>query len=417
MPNARPNIILLVVDSLRPDHLGICGYPKNTSPRIDDFARRGTLFTQAIVQAPWTLPSVASIMTSLYPSEHGAVFPPEKGWEQKLEAGTLVPRAGEKLEAGIRTLSSVLSAGGYRTAGAFAVPFCEPAFGLDSGFQEYGRGGYFKFGEGNSFDHLCRTLVFPWLERQSSDPFFIYIHTQDVHSPYRAAALWKETLGRNESAGVPDQPRLRRLIDAYDESIRYTDQAFERLLKELSSKSLLDDTIIAVTADHGEGFMEHGRIMHGNSLYDELLRAPLIIAGPGVPAGARVEAQVRAIDIAPTLLALAGLAPPRAMRGENLMPWMNGSRRDDLVSISQFGLLLTLRFPPWKLFAKPLALFNLAEDPGERKDVHKENSSILLQAQELLRRWTRSVAQGRQARRKAAGQDVAAMLRAAGYLP
>jgi len=427
MPSARPNIVLLIVDSLRPDHLGIYGYPKDVSPRIDALARQSAVFTQAVAQAPWTLPSVASILTSLYPSEHGAVFPPDdRNWGIKMRDDAIVLRPEQKLDRAIPTLAALLSAAGYRTAGVTANAFCGSIFDIDSGFKDY-----YECWK-RSLRDLNDGTVFPWLERRRQDPFFLYLHAQDVHWPYRHGRPDPGLIARTEKTifASIENPILemaaedvRGLVSAYDASISIFDEEFARLHRKISS--LPGGTVFVLTSDHGEGFLEHGFLMHGNSLYDELLLVPLIFSGPGIPAGIRVGSQVRSIDIAPTILDLAGAAKPEAMRGESLLPWMAGTRNDHLPAVSEFSYSrrkfdMSVRFPPWKLLGsrEHELLFNVAGDPAERIDRSQSAPDVLDNGRVLVRKWGKTAAGvRRRTRENSDPQDVAALLRAAGYLP
>jgi len=424
----RPNIVLLIVDSLRPDHLGIYGYAKNHGASLDTFASQGAVFTQAVAQAPWTLPSVASILTSLYPSEHGAVLPPDgdmNDLRSRLRSGSLRLRDGQRLNPRVTTLPALLSSAGYRTLGVTANPFGAPVFGLASGFAEY------EQTQALFLSETYESLVFPWLERPGECPFFLCLHAMDVHWTYPAGGLDAALIARADRFGRESargrrarlaESDLRRIRDAYDASIhRFINMEVARLRYKISSLSLGGNTIFIFTADHGEGFLDHNLLQHGNSLYDELLRIPLIFSGPRVPAGVRVDAQVRAIDIAPTILDLAGAAKPEAMRGESLLPWMAGTRNDHLPAVSELSYFhqfsLAARLPPWKYIADAGLLFNIAEDPDESRDMARIAPENLAAARNFLDEWEKTLPGRRRSLEDGSGQDVTALLRAAGYLP
>ncbi len=387
----RPNVVLIVVDALSARHLGAYGYRRATSPRLDALAAEGALFETVVAPSNWTLPSLASLLTGLLPSAHGALLPPAaKDWAAKLEAGRLVPGPGERLEASRPTVARRLAAAGYRTAAVVSGGFCRSAFGFGRGFHEY-------HDLGGLAEHIEPTYL-PLLEKERGRPFFLYIHLSDVHDPYQAPApygkKWADPAYRGPMdgsraalrvlqhelcAGRGDPADLAQAEALYDGGVSYADAAIGRLLDRLAAAGLADDTAVFVTADHGEGFGSRKLLRHGSGFSDEVLLVPLLVRAPGLPRGLRVGGQVRALDVAPTILELAGLAPA-PMQGRSLLGALRGGPAPDLEAVSQTDDGSALRAGGWKLVRfneQPPSLYDLAADPGERRDLAAERPEVV----------------------------------------
>ncbi len=380
-PAPPPNLVVVSVDTLRADHLGCYGYPRPTSPEIDRFRRDAALFEHAIAQAPSTLPSHASLLTSLVPQRHGA------SWA-----------ARRALPEEVVTLPEVLRRHGYRTAAFTGGGQMHPSNGLAQGFDLYRVTGPLPLAE-------TVAAALPWLDEHREGPFFLFLHTYETHHPYtpdpETLALFDggydgplpakirvgllDRVNRGELAIGPRD--LAHIVAAYDAEIRSMDRGFGELVRQLRERGLYDRTAIVLTSDHGEEFGEHERVgWHSHSLYDELLRVPLLIRFPGGRhAGAAVAAQVRSLDVAPTALAALGIAPPPEFEGVDLAAILAGhgaplaavSRRDvrDLEIVS-------LRTAGWKLYGE--RLFDLAADPGERVDVAAAHPEAVAALRRLL---------------------------------
>lgn len=312
-------IILISLDTLRPDHLGVYGYPRETSPRIDELAQQGFVFDRALASAPNTPPSQMSMMTSLYPGRHG--FTGE----------------GDKLAPGLETLAQRLQAAGLRTAGFVDGGYLHEAFGFGRGFDTYSDEG------GGLAKILPRALR--WLDAHGEEPFFLFLHSYDIHAPYISPPPYGGMFHEQPYAGglVPTVEQMdalffsgtqlaaaemQHLVDSYDEGIRYTDTEIGRLLDRLEERGRLEDTLVILTSDHGEEFGEHGSVIHWQLYFQPNLRVPLIVRPPGGLAGPlRLADQAELIDILPTLLDLAGTAPLRAAQGRSLVPMMAGRRK------------------------------------------------------------------------------------------
>lgn len=344
---AAPNVLLIVLDTVRAQNLSLYGYHRATTPRLEQFARRGVRFGKAITTAPWTLPAHASIFTGRYPRELSADF--------------LKP-----LDASHPTLAEVLRARGYLTAGFVANTFyCGYEHGLSRGFLHY-EDYQLSLEELLISSSLLRTTThnahlrriignhqiltrktaaqvnenfLSWLSdvaATSRRPFFAFLNYFDAHEPYLPPAPYDTLFGANlawrnwpHDHAVRAAWRIKReqmnpqqnqaAIDAYDGSIAYLDHHLGLLFDELERRGLLEQTIVIVTSDHGEAFGEHGYHGHGDNLYLPLLHVPLLISFPArVPAGREIQEPVTLRDLAATILDLAGINQGNLLPGHSL---------------------------------------------------------------------------------------------------
>ncbi len=298
----RPNVLLISLDTLRADHLSAYGYARDTSPFLARFAaERATLFEDCSAAATHTGPSHMTLLTSTPPSLHGA----RKGFEAALP---------------LPTLAESLHGAGYATAAftengplAFARGFGR---GFDSFFEN-------KDGlvAGDFETILARGRS--WLDAHGDRPFFLFLHTYQTHKPYTPPERY-EAFFAEESAGSPEAPGsdVRAKALAYDREIRYVDDLLRGFFAWLEERGLLESTVLVVTSDHGEAFLEHGTQGHRSLPYEEIARIPLLLAGPGIPAGRRVAAQAAHVDLMPTLLELTGTPVPASTWGRSLVPWL-----------------------------------------------------------------------------------------------
>lgn len=325
----RPNVVLIVVDTLRRDRLPGYGGPRAAAPRFARLIEQGVLFDRTIAASSWTKTSMASILTARNPDRHGV-----RGVE-------------DVLPERFTSLAEAFSAGGYETLGVNANPWLQSEFGFAAGFDVY---------ESHRFVS-ARKLNQRALERmavRAGGPFFLYLHYMDVHAPYLPGASCfgpppldvpgfgpmpdKVLEGRYRKEGL-SAPGVQERVEAlYEAEIRCADASIGELLDEMQERGWLDDTIVVVTSDHGESFREHGTTEHGWNLYPEVYEVPLVVVWPGrLTAGARVDRQVASIDVAPTLLELAGLTVPRSFEGRSLLP-LEPSGRPDGIAICAVGL-------------------------------------------------------------------------------
>ncbi len=384
----RPDIILVSIDSLRADHLGCYGYRPETSPFMDQLAAEGVRFENAISTTSWTLPSHAALFSGLYDSTHG------------------LTDDGQRLAQDVLTIAEVPREGGYHTAGFFGGPFLHPTFGLDQGFDVYRscmtatmeavsdddvRQGLELDGHPSHGDVTSpRTLeeVTLWADTQVQRPFFLFLHLWDVHYDYIPPREYVELFdpdydgdltveGFSTNPAISQQMArrdLEHLIALYDGEIRFTDDHLRLIFDALESRGLLDNALTVVTADHGEEFFEHGGKGHRRTLFDEMIRVPMIVHWPGrVSAGSVIQDQVRLIDIMPTLAAAAGLEWDLEIQGRDLSPLLQGSSMPAVPSLSELFVdgesLRALRTGDRKLLQKgatvPSWLYQLDADPRE----------------------------------------------------
>jgi len=332
----RPrNAILISIDTLRPDHLSCYGWKRETSPTLDRLAANGARFTDVTAAAPWTLPSHTTMLTGLYPAHHGV-----KTHETRL-AQSQVTLAEEFQQAGYQTFAVVNT----WNVGA-------PQFQLDQGFGTYGK--TFRYiseteedpvtmqlrthNNGKQVLAAARELL---SQRDPKKPFFLFLHFYDVHTDFTPAEKYRQMFvtpyagrmtgrtgqlisyrNRGESLTKPD---VRWLKEMYDAEIRELDDQLGEFLAFLDEQGVGDDTLFVVTSDHGEEFGEHGGTLHGRTQYEEVLRIPLLIQGPGVPAGQVIDQPVSGVDVTPTILGIMGLESHMPRDGLDLSMLWKGS--------------------------------------------------------------------------------------------
>ncbi len=396
---SAPNVLLVALDTLRADHLGAYGYSRNTSPNIDELAKQGVVFEQAISQAPWTAASFASLFTGLYPSVHGLDGGVSWGPGQSSAGG--LPFAVQKtLPTSQLTLAEMLRRSGYQTAGFVSNVYVNSIFGFSQGFQVYDddHEDYSKnVGGAKRRGNKTNANVFKWLDGGPTEPFFLFVHYNDVHWPYNPPAPYGEewvadyegeltpekttTVVERQGKQVDDlSPEdLAYLIGLYDGEIAYTDSLVASLLERVRGLDLERDLLIVVTSDHGEEFLEHGSTSHGYTLFEEQVHVPLIVHYPSRLKPLRVPAQVRHIDVLPTLLEWAGVEElPPGVQGQSLVALAEGRTTSGPgVAISEatyVGERKALRRADGlklirSLTGDPDQLFDLQKDPGEQENL------------------------------------------------
>lgn len=314
----RPNVILICIDTLRADRLGCYGYSRHaTSPHLDALAGQSTVFLDASATAGWTKPSVPSFLTGTYPAQHGVY----EGNVPRSE-GTFADVLPDKA----LTLAEVFRQDGYRTGAVVQNEHLRRGNGIEQGFEFYAD----RAGDA----HAIRWRALDWLDESADDrPFFLYLHILDTHYPYavpdadarrflgdtdaslfRSAEWRKVRKAVNHGDRVLTASELEALEFLYDGAIRYVDDQIGRLFRSLMRRGLYDDSVICVVADHGEEFMEHGRIGHGHGLFENLLHVPWILRIPG-RAAERNTARVSLVDLFPTLLSAAGIESSAVTEG------------------------------------------------------------------------------------------------------
>jgi arylsulfatase A-like enzyme len=360
-------VLLITIDALRPHHLGCYGYHRKTSPRIDALAQEGALFKNVIAQAPWSLPSITSIMTSLYPSTHKVV------------------QQNNKLGPSVKPLAQILGEHGYVTGAFTGVSgFCG-AFYHNRGFDIY-------HDSWKTAPQLTQIAV-QWLNHVKDSNFFAFIHYFDVHSDYNPPPPYNtmydadytgifdgttETLDKIfKKELTPTQRDIEHITALYDGGITYTDDFLGQLFEQIDALGLRDNTVIIISADHGEELYEHGATVH-RQLYEETIKIPLIMRLPGrIPSGTIRTRQVRSIDIMPTILDILNITIDQKMQGISLLPIIDNKDRRNHLAICEtekYGGFRALRIDnEWKLIhnmhKKTSELYNLNNDPNETHDL------------------------------------------------
>jgi len=379
-PERRPDVIVYLVDTLRADHLGCYGYPRETSPEIDAFAAESVLFENAVAQSGWTRPSVTSLLTGLDPHSHG------------------VQRRLDGLPESFDTLPEILRRDGYQTAAFVSSAVITSRFGFAQGFDTFEQRTKETIEPERPTSEWVDEAALGWLERRDPDrPFFLFLHTLDPHMPYRPPEPFRRRLapGADLRSGEleqvvavrdgqrPTTARDRQDIPAlYDAEIAGNDAAFGRLVRELRARGLYEPLLLVFVSDHGEELFDHGGWEHGATLYQELIHVPLLLKLPrGAGAGRRIGERVRQIDVLPTVLEVLGGAIPHSIQGRSLLPLLQApsrrpppafssldldGRRIESAVLGNRKLIHTLAHD-----RRPagVELYDLAADPGETKNL------------------------------------------------
>lgn len=428
-------VILIQGDTLRIDHLDAYGYERPTAPTLRRLAERGVLFRNALAQTGWTKASASSVMTSLYPTTHG------------------VHRIPDRLPASANTLAESFRAAGYATLALSSVAFTGRLTNLHQGFEELheveslpGRSGVYTSKTARPYvDRLVE-----WLNAHPETPFFVYLHVFDPHSPYEPRppynTMWADPARRDKhleeeerlkavigdpflaergmatreeflKAGIDPAEHLRQHKDWYDGSIRGMDDELARLLERMRGLGLADRTLFAFFADHGEEFQDHGRMWHGQSVYGEMIRVPLVFSGPGIVAQPARDEVVQLIDVMPSLLEASRIAAPPGIQGQSLMPLLTNGRSgawSPRPAIAEKNPMAESGFPgasvstaivdgDWKLIHnvvrpedKPeYELFAFWGDPLDHENVAERNPAVVARLAKALEAWRRAADEAR----------------------
>jgi arylsulfatase A-like enzyme len=378
-------VILIVLDACRADHLGIYGYNRQTTPNMDAFAGRSVIYTRAYSQAPWTIPSIATLFVSQYPYVHRV---------------NSVPEAEEhtRLDKRFVTLAEALKVRGYRTAGVTSQPWLRADMGFADGFD--------VFDVATSPFHpqepeVLNRRVITWLRKdgEKNAPFFLYLHTMGPHAPYHtrppfdgmfatrepspevrdlyegmrrgatfmASYMALVSMAREGRMAAEDVAYLRA---RYDEKLAAADHALGELLAFFERDGLLEQSIVIITADHGEAFNEHSNLFHSQTIYREDVRVPLIIYDPRRPwGGGTVDSIAGLIDLYPTIMDLLDLPAPPELSGRSLVESARGTA-DQAVARTDGPGGYKLITDSWSgMFEHggldPVQVYDLRVDPGE----------------------------------------------------
>jgi arylsulfatase A-like enzyme len=393
-PNEAPNVVVITLDTTRADHLGVYGYKRAHTPNLDQWAKRGTTYGQAIAQIPLTNPNHASLFTSKYPRSHGVLY---NAW---------------LLNESHTTLAEILANQQYTTASIISAFVLKTEIsGLQQGFQSYDD----QLSPLDPFMGLMALRVtnrligesllerkadvvtdraLSWLAQRGAGPFFLWVHYFDPHFPYIPPAEYRQL----HPPASDDE--VARQIALYDGEISFVDAQVGRLLDQLAAEGVMDNTILVITADHGESLGEHDYYFdHGRLLYDPSLHVPLIIVyPPKVAAGLVIQDQVQTIDIMPTILHLMDLPPLEGMQG-GLLPLTAGEASQTSSAFSQtfpnseepWNEKYSIRQDDWKFIQTPQLgtseLYDLEADPEETDNLFDNQLAIQQQLEADLREW------------------------------
>jgi arylsulfatase A-like enzyme len=422
--NNRPNVILISVDTLRADHLEIYGYGNQTAPNVATLAAAGQVFTNACSQAPWTIPSMASIHTGLYPHQHGAI-----------SYNGSIPEQ-------VTTLAELLKNSNYATIGVVAHAFVSRSHGFAQGFDVFDQSLAKAAGLNSVTSSALTSIAIRYLRRFATQNFFLWLHYFDPHYSYvrhaefgyadQYSGVLSPVLNAEHLNQVKDRLSVgdrQYLLNVYDEEISFTDAAIGGLLREIQDLGLKDHTVIVFTADHGEEFLERNDIGHGKKLYQELIHVPLVIAGGTAIPPHRFDEYVETRWIGRTILNLCGgqnvpfpgrdiLAPLKSVKNrgrvaifsEGSYAWGSDQRGEAVVSEG------------WKLIHNTdndsYELYNLGEDPQEMRNVFAFGGEEQQKIELYLTRELRNFEGGATVRNQPAvlGEEELQRLRSLGYI-
>ena len=384
-PGEEPHtVIVVLVDTLRRDALGCYGNPEPVTPQMDAIAAEGVKFEHAVSTSGWTLPAVASLLTGTWPTLHGAMG----------KGVSLTPIRDE-----IPTAAELFRENAYRTFAVANAAFVSPTLHLDRGFEVFDHRYAYNW-EIRRADESIDTAL-EWLRANSAEPGFVFIHLFDPHLNYDPppGCATSFTHGRNtpppplshqyctalaeRNGGAPPAEDIAYIRAVYHGEVNFVDAQIGRLAAALKEMGIYGRTTLVITADHGEEFWDHGGFEHGHTLYGELTEIPLLIKPPNAQRASvrAVDAQVRIVDILPTLFDLTGLEAPASFAGTSLVPYFDGQATGDLMAFSESTLYgndkLSWRTERYKYIVSTnpdasrqgTELFDWREDPEERNNL------------------------------------------------
>jgi arylsulfatase A-like enzyme len=409
----RPNVLILILDAARPDHLGFYGYKRPTTPEIDRICKDSLVFTNASTVAPYTLASTASLFTSLYADTHSVVDPEN--------------RLSEK----IPTMAEAFRKVGYQTVMVANNPFFTPTFGLDRGFDTHVE----EESYGTNRAETVTNRVVAELDKVKG-VFFCYVHYLRPHDPYDSppdihAAFDRSRKPRSYDLGGMDQgavpivsDEVNDIIDDYDAGLRTVDREVRRIFQYLRSSGRLKNTIVAILSDHGEAFGEHGRMLHSSTVHEEMIRIPMILYYSVAVKAGKNENLAQNVDIFPTLADLAKIPLPDFVQGQSLL---GKAREYSFSRTNGYTPVFSVSSRDSKLIRdsqkKSAQFYDLKKDPLEkaplrRSGVSGENAAQFHELESVFARWIESCAANHQGSTKLRNlhQDLLSRLKSVGYL-
>ncbi len=384
------NVVFILLDTVRADHLGCYGYERNTSQVIDKLAKEGTICTHAIASAPWTLPSHMSMFTSYYPEETGFIL----GESMNTEC---------RLATNLKPLPEYLAENGFKTAAITGSNFISSIYGFDRGFDIFFER---PLPMATAVDESMK-----WMKMNKDRKFFLFFHTYETHEPYLHDAYMKELAGKQIS-------RRDEAIARYDSGIRFADHQVGRIIRWLKKNNLYKNTLIIVTSDHGENFDKIKRDLnrnpvgrHGYTLSHQEINIPLVMAGlSSMPAGNRIDVPVTHVDLMPTILDILSIDYPESIRGKNIFEITTGNNKKndrlafsqatvgsrDMASLQSTGYkLLRIRPRTQKSERTFFKLYDVKKDLNERIDIKNREKKLFKLFQRSLNNILKSIEQNR----------------------
>ncbi|MBI5376040.1 MAG: sulfatase [Candidatus Schekmanbacteria bacterium] len=382
--NTNLNIILITIDAARADHIGAYGYRRETSPNVDRIAKNGVLFENCYSHASWTLPSMISMFTSILPVIHGNV-------RAQIESKKIIYQ--EVLSDDFETLPEFMKSAGYTTAGFSTNGHLIRKEGFAQGFDYYDEECLWENAE------CVNEKAISWLENNHDKKFFMWVHYIDAHADHQPGikGRYNPPEKYKEMFKVEGDPMGKEVSEAlYDGEIRHCDDVFGELLKEFEKYGILENSVIVITSDHGESFMEHGKWYHADNVYRELIHVPFIISYPPLfEKGKKIDTVVSHIDLLPTLLEIAGINPASRIEGKSLVPLLEGkgnkwedksvyceTRKYDgldlrTIILDNYQYILNYKDGMEELY-------NMADDPLETKNLINEKKILSAEMRKIL---------------------------------
>jgi arylsulfatase len=404
------SVILVVIDTLRADHLSVYGYSKPTSPALEALAQESVLYERCLAASSWTQPSTASLLTGLLPRRHGV-------------------HENARLADEVLCFAEVLQEAGYATAGFSGNPNASPIFGFDQGFDHF----FFSQNrQAKEYPDIRELLeqAETWLADHSTSPYFLYLHVMNVHGPYRSPAgfadrfreqpseefefqspLWRKIMREGDLAARDQvkEDHLRDLRARYDASIAYTDQELGAFVERLRDQGSLQNSFVVITSDHGEELFDHGGFGHGWTVYDEVLHVPLLLRPPDqleLKVPQRLNPPVSLVDLPATLLDAVGLLDPSSARvfGDGLSLWQplqgtaHATPRPRLAEVQRGKQGSSWAYEEWPYRVLSIErdyrgkqsvveLYRLDLDPEEDRDLATTEPDRLLQLRQAAEEW------------------------------
>lgn len=401
-----PSFLIILIDTLRADHIGAYGYPRSTTPHLDEWAQEATVFEAGLAQASWTKPSIASLFTSLFPTVHRTgnglgdrrhVVDGRLEFRPKPKAS---PSTSQRLPDALVTAAEVFRNAGYRSAGFVTNALVGKDEGYGQGFETYRTRAM--------TDEKVTEYGNRWIKRNRDRPFFLYLHYFAPHAAYAPPARYNVFGATRESIPLGDgavkdsinftgtrhleTEQVEDMIALYDGEILYTDHVVQAVLENLQELGVSERVVVVLTSDHGEEFLDHGMVWHESiHLYQELTRVPLIVRVPGKMTGQTVGSPVMQIDIAPTMIDLAGLNRPTEMQGQSFAGLFDGAPLSPRPVVSEaidYGYRQSIRSGPLKLIRnwedQSTELYDLDVDPHELVDLAPRHEAEVAALLDLL---------------------------------